>query len=203
MTRELTGKTPDPDAAFASLQGLYRTHAEEEMDKPMEERSGTELLVVVRRDMRHLMKAEIDFVPTLYHLRDKQSTVVENYAVTGIGADLARAVFDARHFRVDRCLEAMMLVVDGIRRIKASVPGSGGSTNVIAITGETKWFEHELGKEETKQIEADCEFLDERLRYLYQWLPQSRKHDNLEKNLDILKKQILTHRNARTTLVSF
>lgn len=202
--REECGNHVSPENAFSLLENLYRTHMQSQSLLPVEEQTWTELLVVTRKDKRHLYKYELEFEPEIYQMIGKNTCRVKNYAVTGIGAEVARAIFDSRYQSFDLMRDAVVLMVDGIRRVKAAVPGCGGSTNLIGITNEENWFIREIGQEEIFQIEKDTEFLDKQLRILYQQFPQSMNGDNLDKNLDVLKTQLLRHRESPSRLkISF
>lgn len=191
---------PSPDECFNLLCGTYQTAYEREQQKPQEEAILTELLVAVRRDMHHLFKAEYEYRTTVYHLAGKDITPIDRYAVIGIGRDAARTLFDPFYQKFSLTTEGAFAMINAIRRTKASVPGCGGSSNILTIRNSGDWPVSEIGQDEIKQIEADQNFLDENLRNLYEWMPSSISDEGFEYNFNVLKRRIAERRSQANRL---
>lgn len=185
----------DADDCLSLIRSIYEANMDKELGKPEAEIIWSELLVAVRRDKRHLFKAELEYETALYHLYGKKMIPVDRYAVIGIGNEIARSIFETRYSWIQHILEGAIVMVDALRRVKDAVPGCGGPTEIFAITGATNFFMHEFGAKEIKQIEADCEFLDSQLRYVYEWLPQCVSNNVLAENLERLTKRIDDRQN--------
>jgi hypothetical protein len=118
---------------------------------------------------------------------------VDRYVAIGIGADIAHAVFGPI-YQSTNILDGSFNMIDALRRVKTTVPGCGGPSTLLTIANEGDYPIDTVPSNEIKQIEADCEFLDEKLRHLYQWLPSSLAHQKFDRNLSILSKNLRERR---------
>lgn len=188
-----------PDECFELIRTLYQADMERELQKPPENVMWTELLVAVRRNMHYLFKAEYDYRTSVYHLNGNSVVPVDRYAAIGIGADIAHAVFGPIYQHTST-LESAFNMIDALRRVKTTVPGCGGSSTVMTIANSGDYPIAVVPSNEIKQIEADCEFLDEQLRRLYQWFPSSIPDEGFEHNFSTLKKKLLERRSQPNRL---
>jgi 20S proteasome alpha/beta subunit len=191
-----------PDECFSLLKDFYQADMEKELEKPPENVQWTELLVAVRRDMYHLHKAEYEYRTTVYHLNGNSVVPVDRYAAIGIGADIAHAVFGPIYNSWSGILEASFDMIDALRRVKATGPGCGGCSTVMTIAN---YGDHPIDfvpSDEILQIESDCEFLDENLRFLYRWMSSPGSKQRFNKNISLLRKR-LTERRATPGRLTF
>jgi hypothetical protein len=184
-----------PDECFDLIRSFYQADVEAEAQKPPETVLWTELLIAVRRSMHYLHKAEYEYRTTVYHLNGKSTVPVDQYAVIGIGSDIAHAVFRPIYQGTTGTLEAAFGMIDALRRVKTTVPGCGGLSTVMRIANSGDYPVDAVPSDEIKQIEADCEFLDRYVRPLYHWVPSSMQSDRLERNLDMLKQRLVERHN--------
>jgi 20S proteasome alpha/beta subunit len=183
-----------PDECYDLIRKFYQSDMEREAQKPPEDVIWTELLVAVRRNMHYLFKAEYDYRTTVYHLNGNSVVPVDRYAAVGIGADIAHAVFGPIYQHAST-VEAAFNMIDALRRVKSTVPGCGGLSTIMTIADSGDYPVDLVPSDEIKQIEADCEFLDQNLRYLYQWFPSSMPGDGFEHNFSTLKKRLSERRS--------
>jgi 20S proteasome alpha/beta subunit len=189
-----------PDECFELIRNFYQTDMAAELQKPAESVMWTELLVAVRRSMHHLHKAEYEYRTTVYHLNGGSVVPVDRYAAIGIGADIAHAVFGPIYQGHVGVLESSFNMVYALRRVKATVPGCGGNSTVMTIANAGDYPVDLIPSAELKQIEDDCEFLDNKLRMLYQWVPSSLTEEGFEHNFEVLKKRIIERRSQPNRL---
>jgi 20S proteasome alpha/beta subunit len=186
---------PSPDKCFDLIRAEYQAEMERELQKPPDSIFWTELLVAVRRDMYHLHKAEYEYRTTVYHLKGQSVIPVDHYAAIGIGSEMGHAIFGPLYRKFALTLEGAFIMINALRRTKASVPGCGGSSNILMIANSGDWPIEEIPQAEIKQIEADCEFLDQNVGYLYEWFPSSLSKKGFEHNFRVLKNRLLERRS--------
>jgi 20S proteasome alpha/beta subunit len=200
ITRNPVDVMLTPDECFDLIRTLYQTDMEKETQKPPENVMWNELLVAVRRNMHYLFKAKYDYRITVYHLNGNSVVPVDRYATIGIGSDIGHAIFGPVYRQFAPTIEAAFDMINALRRVKTTVPGCGGPSDILMIENDSEWKFDSIPYDEIKQIESDCEFLDENLRYLYEWMPSSISDEGFEHNFEHLKKRLTARRSQPNRL---
>jgi Proteasome subunit len=162
-----------------------------------EERSWAHILITVRE---HVNEPWLDYDTRLYLARDDCFFRVEKYAVLGIGEEHAAAIIDPLCFAPSSVRAAAYAAIYALRKVKQSVQGVGGSTELIEITNSNSLPFADFGHEEIRQIESDYEFLEEKLHPLLIAFPSEMIEENFQLTLERFVRELTERRKQRKPL---
>jgi 20S proteasome alpha/beta subunit len=190
-------KGQDADEIIRIVRQEYKEMLEVQDKKPQEERTSAWFLVTVRRDVREPYKTKVyDYETELYVARNDNFFRVEKYFALGIGEELAAALFEPLYLRLGT-RENVYLMVYAIKKIKQSIQGVGGHTEIIEIPNSEVLPFADLGRLEVEQIEKDFTYLDEKLRPLLIAFPSDMTTKNFQLTLARFTKVLKEHRKSR------
>ena len=194
-------KNADTDEILATMKRCYQEMRDLQQQKTTaEDRTWAHILITVRKDIREPWKAKLlNYDTWLYLARDDHFFRVEKYAVLGIGEEHAAAIIDPLYMRLST-REVIYTALYAIRKVKQSVQGVGGPTELIEIVSNDSLPFADFGVEETQQIEREYEFLERELRPLLIAFPSEMVEENFQRTLDRFAQRLTEHRKQRKQL---
>ncbi len=191
-------KRKDAEEILETIKREYRDMLEAQRKKEnVEERSSAWVLVTLRKDIRQPFKEAIyDYRTSLYLARDDHFLKVDRYAALGIGEEQAAAIFDPLYLPLST-RENAYVAVYAIQKVKRSVQGVGGPTEVIEILNDGSLPFANFGKQEIKQIEKEFDFLEKQLHPLLIAFPSEMTDVNFRGTLKRFCEELKKRRTER------
>jgi 20S proteasome alpha/beta subunit len=187
--RSLASSAESPDKCLEIANCEYSEALSQEEKKEPDLRSFVEFLISIRRRYVESDRYET----SLYHLYGDRIYPIEQYAVIGIGDEMARALCDGRAFPVN-LIGCTFVGVDTIRRVKNSVTYCGGETTVVEIHNSKEEPFDAYTAAQIMQIEADYGYLDEQLNILrLAFLGAS--NEDFDAYISLLNRNLREHRS--------
>jgi 20S proteasome alpha/beta subunit len=185
------------DEILRIMRQEYKEMREVQDKKPKEERTWADFLITVRRDVQEPFKTKIyDYEAELYAARNENFFKVDKFLALGIGEELAAALFEPLYLKFST-RENAYLMVYAIKKIKQSIQGVGGRTEIIEIPNSDALPFADLGKLEIEQIEKDFDFLEEKIRPLLIAFPSEMTKQNFQLTLARFTKELKQHRKDK------
>jgi 20S proteasome alpha/beta subunit len=160
--REETKTVDTAEEILTIIKNRYQNMTSRQQNKALpEERSWAHVLVTVRKDVREPWKEKLhDYNTLLYLARDDHFFKIDTYAVLGIGENQAASIFEPFCNKYFSTRLAAYTAIDAIRKVKNSVQGVGGATELVEIMNDDSLPFADFGKEEVQEIEKEYEFFE-------------------------------------------
>jgi 20S proteasome alpha/beta subunit len=173
-----TASSCSAEGCLEAVVGGYRSALSDESRKAADQQSWAELIISVRRHTR------VGYKSQLFHLHGERVIPIGRYAAIGIGDEFAQAMFAPSYRDAAKMVNGSLALIEALRKVKESVTGCGGETNILCINDHPFNSGTMLGSEFVRQVEEDHKFLEESLRPLYWSFPASEGFEQVDKEIE-------------------